>query len=66
MTGILQPVSAIDEADCQPGDGQRRMYATVMFHSFAPDPDPSRTHLLLAVPPSFWAAFFMGSKSYAK
>jgi hypothetical protein len=34
MTGILQLVSAIDEADCQPGNEQRRMHATMMFQSF--------------------------------
>jgi hypothetical protein len=60
MTGILQSVSAIDEADCQPGVGQRRMCATVMLPAFESDADPSRKHLLLAVPPRFWAAFFMG------
>jgi hypothetical protein len=34
MTGILQLVSANDEADCQPGNEQRRMQTTVMFQSF--------------------------------
>jgi len=41
MTGILQPVSADDEADCQPGDGQRRMSATVMFQPFECDLNPA-------------------------
>jgi hypothetical protein len=32
MTEILQPVRFFDEADCKPGDEQRRMHATVSFH----------------------------------
>jgi hypothetical protein len=65
MTGVLQSVNAIDEADCQPGDRQRRMYATVMLSAFESNPVPSRTHLLLAVPPRFWAAFFILGCIYA-
>jgi hypothetical protein len=40
MTGILQSVSAIDEADCQPGVGQPRMCATLMLPAFKSDADP--------------------------
>jgi hypothetical protein len=65
MTGILQPVSADDEADCQPGDGQRRMSATMMFQSFECDLNPAGNIFCLLCRPEFWAAFFIHGRIYA-
>jgi len=35
--------------------------ATLMFEMFRKRSEPSRIHLLLNVPPGFWAAFFLAT-----
>jgi hypothetical protein len=58
MIGVLQPVSIFDEADCKPGDGHRRMYATVSFkHSIVIPSQPDTSF-------AYCAAQFLGGLFY--
>jgi hypothetical protein len=60
LTDYLQTVIADDEADCQPGDERAETHCDSDVSIFRTRSLPSRIHLLLIVPPSFWAAFFLG------
>jgi hypothetical protein len=58
--GILQPAGSFDEADCQPGTGQRRIPATETFVTFDRDPDLAGHIICLLAAQSLGGFFIHG------